>query len=89
MDRTVDLSDFMDEISADYQFVIFDVHGSANQELAQAISREDLVTMPMRAKTADAEVAADAIGLLNSQQNSSAERSHTVWFHRDKSGNHD
>lgn len=64
----IDLSDLIDEISAEYQFVIIDVQGSANQELAAAMSRADLVTIPMRAKTADAEVAANAIGLLNSQQ---------------------
>ena len=63
-----DLSDLIDEVSAEYQFVIIDVQGSANQELAAAMSRADLVTIPMRAKTADAEVAANAIGLLNSQQ---------------------
>ena len=63
-----DLSDLIDRVSAQYQFVIIDVQGSANQELAAAMSRADLVTIPMRAKTADAEVAANAIGLLNSQQ---------------------
>lgn len=63
-----DLSDLIDSLSAEYQFVIIDVQGSANQELAAAMSRADLVTIPMRAKTADAEVAANAIGLLNSQQ---------------------
>ena len=63
-----DLSDLIDALSAEYQFVIIDVQGSANQELAAAMSRADLVTIPMRAKTADAEVAANAIGLLNSQQ---------------------
>lgn len=63
-----DLSDLIDQVSAQYQFVIIDVQGSANQELAAAMSRADLVTIPMRAKTADAEVAASAIGLLNSQQ---------------------
>jgi chromosome partitioning protein len=63
-----DLSDLIDQVSAEYQFVIIDVQGSANQELAAAMSRADLVTIPMRAKTADAEVAANAIGLLNSQQ---------------------
>jgi chromosome partitioning protein len=63
-----DLSDLIDQISAEYQFVIIDVQGSANQELAAAMSRADLVTIPMRAKTADAEVAANAIGLLKSQQ---------------------
>lgn len=64
----VDLSDTIDSISAEYQFVIIDVQGSANQELAAAMSRADLVTIPMRAKSADAEVAANAISLLNSQQ---------------------
>ena len=64
----IDLSDLIDQISGEFQFVIIDVQGSANQELAAAMSRADLVTIPMRAKTADAEVAANAIGLLNSQQ---------------------
>ena len=64
----VDISDLIDEFSTRYQFVIIDVQGSANQELAAAMSRADLVTIPMRAKTADAEVAGKAIGLLNSQQ---------------------
>jgi len=64
----LDLSDLIDDISSQFQFVIIDVQGSANQELAAAMSRADLVTIPMRAKTADAEVAANAIGLLNSQQ---------------------
>jgi chromosome partitioning protein len=64
----LDLSDLIDEISSHFQFVIIDVQGSANQELAAAMSRADLVTIPMRAKTADAEVAANAIGLLNTQQ---------------------
>ena len=64
----LDLSDLIDEISSQFQFVIIDVQGSANQELAAAMSRADLVTIPMRAKTADAEVAANAIGLLNTQQ---------------------
>jgi chromosome partitioning protein len=64
----LDLSDLIDQVSSEYQFVIIDVQGSANQELAAAMSRADLVTIPMRAKTADAEVAANAIGLLSSQQ---------------------
>ncbi len=64
----IDLSDLIDRVSGEFQFVIIDVQGSANQELAAAMSRADLVTIPMRAKTADAEVAANAIGLLNTQQ---------------------
>lgn len=64
----VDLSDLIDDLSSEVQFLVIDVQGSANQELAAAMSRADLVTIPMRAKTADAEVAANAIGLLNSQQ---------------------
>lgn len=63
-----DLTDLIDRLAADYQFIIIDVQGSANQELASAMSRADLVLIPMRGKTADAEVATNAIGLLRKQE---------------------
>lgn len=63
-----DLTDLIDRLAAEYQFVIIDVQGSANQELAAAMSRADLVVIPMRGKTADAEVATNAISLLRKQE---------------------
>ena len=63
-----DLTDLIDRLAAEYQFVIIDVQGSANQELAAAMSRADLVIIPMRGKTADAEVATNAINLLRKQE---------------------
>jgi chromosome partitioning protein len=63
-----DLTDLIDRLASEYQFVIIDVQGSANQELAAAMSRADLVIIPMRGKTADAEVANHAISLLRKQE---------------------
>jgi chromosome partitioning protein len=63
-----DLTDLIDRLAAEHQFVIIDVQGSANQELAAAMSRADLVIIPMHAKTADAEVATNAIALLRKQE---------------------
>jgi chromosome partitioning protein len=63
-----DLTDLIDSLASEYQFVIIDVQGSANQELAAAMSRADLVIIPMRGKTADAEVATNAISLLRKQE---------------------
>jgi len=63
-----DLTDLIDRLASEYQFIIIDVQGSANQELAAAMSRADLVVIPMRGKTADAEVATNAISLLRKQE---------------------
>ncbi len=63
-----DLTDLIDRLASQVQFVIIDVQGSANQELAAAMSRADLVLIPMRGKTADAEVATNAIALLRKQE---------------------
>jgi chromosome partitioning protein len=63
-----DLTDLIDRLASQVQFVIIDVQGTANQEMAAAMSRADLVLIPMQAKTADAEVATRAIGLLRSQE---------------------
>ena len=49
--------------------MLSDVQGSANQEMVSAMSRADLVLIPMQAKTADADVATRAIGLLRTQEN--------------------
>jgi chromosome partitioning protein len=64
-----DLTVLIDQLQSDYQFVIIDVQGTANQEMVSAMSRADLVLIPMQAKTADAEVATRAISLLRTQEN--------------------
>ena len=64
-----DLTVMIDRLQSEYQFVLIDVQGTANQEMVSAMSRADLVLIPMQAKTADAEVATRAIGLLRSQEN--------------------
>ncbi|AXC15997.1 Chromosome (plasmid) partitioning protein ParA (plasmid) [Acidisarcina polymorpha] len=64
-----DLPLLIDRLQSQFQFVFIDVQGTANQEMVAAMSRADLVLIPMQAKTADAEVATRAIGLLRSQEN--------------------
>jgi chromosome partitioning protein len=63
-----DLTDLIDRLATEFQFVIIDVQGTANQEMAAAMSRADLVLIPMQAKTADAQEATRAIALLRSQE---------------------
>jgi chromosome partitioning protein len=67
--RDEDLTVLIDRLQAQFQFVFIDVQGTANQEMVSAMSRADLVLIPMQAKTADAEVATRAISLLRSQEN--------------------
>jgi len=64
-----DLTVLIDRLQSQVQFVLIDVQGTANQEMVAAMSRADLVLIPMQAKTADAEVATRAIGLLRTQEN--------------------
>ncbi len=64
-----DLTVTIDRLQSEFQFVLIDVQGSANQEMVAAMSRADLVLIPMQAKTADADVATRAISLLRSQEN--------------------
>lgn len=64
-----DLTVMIDRLQSDFQFVLIDVQGSANQEMVSAMSRADLVLIPMQAKTADADVATRAISLLRTQEN--------------------
>jgi chromosome partitioning protein len=63
-----DLTDLIDRLRTQVQFLIIDVQGSANQEIAAAMSRASLVLIPMRAKTADARVATKAIALVRTQE---------------------
>ncbi len=63
-----DLPELIDRLQASFQFVLIDVQGTANQEMVAAMSRADLVLIPMQAKTADADVATRAIKLLRTQE---------------------
>lgn len=63
-----DLTDVIDRATEEAAFVLIDLQGSANQEMAAAMSRADLVIIPMQAKTADAEVSSRAIGVIRSQE---------------------
>jgi len=63
-----DLTDLIDRLRTEVQFVLIDVQGTANQEMASAISRANFVLIPMRAKTADAREVPKAINLLRSQE---------------------
>ncbi len=64
-----DLTILIDRLQTEFQFVLIDVQGTANQEIVSAMSRADLVLIPMQAKTADAEVATRALSLLRTQEN--------------------
>lgn len=64
-----DLTVLIDRLQSEVQFVLIDVQGTANQEMVAAMSRADLVLIPMQAKTADADVATRAISLLRTQEN--------------------
>jgi chromosome partitioning protein len=64
-----DLTVLIDRLQSEVQFVFIDVQGSANTEIVSAMSRADLVLIPMQAKTADADVATRAISLLRTQEN--------------------
>ena len=68
-ERDQDLTVLIDRLQSEVQFVLIDVQGSANQEIVAAMSRADLVLIPMQAKTADADEATRAIGLLRTQEN--------------------
>jgi chromosome partitioning protein len=63
-----DLTELIDKLASEFQFVLIDVQGTANQELVAAMSRASLVLIPMHAMTADADVATKAISLLHSQE---------------------
>jgi len=63
-----ELTDLIDRLASQNQFVIIDVQGSANQEMVAAMSRATMVLIPMQAKSEDASVATRAINLLRSQE---------------------
>ncbi len=63
-----DLTDLIDRLDREAQFVFIDVQGTGNKEMVSAMSRADFVIIPMQAKTADASVAVRAISLLRQQE---------------------
>ena len=63
-----DLTVLIDRLQSQFQFVIIDVQGSANQEMFSAMSRADLVPLPMQPLTADVQVATRAIRLIRTQE---------------------
>ena len=63
-----DLTVLIDRLQSQFQFVIIDVQGSANQEMFSAMSRADLVLLPMQPLTADVQVAIRAIRLIKTQE---------------------
>ena len=63
-----DLTDLVDKLAAEVQFVVIDVQGSANMEISAAVSRADLVLIPAHGKTADAEVIPKTLELLGKQE---------------------
>jgi chromosome partitioning protein len=83
-----DLTDLIDRLAAEVQFVIIDVQGTANMEIVSAMSRATLVLIPMRAKTADARVATRAIGLIQSQEKN-FQHSARNRLHRQQSSHYD
>lgn len=56
--------DAIDNAAATYPFVIVDLEGSANLTASYAISRADLVLIPMRGKQLDADQAGRVISLI-------------------------
>lgn len=56
--------DTIDAAAAEYPFVIVDLEGSANLTASYAISRADLVLIPMRGKQLDADQAGRVISLI-------------------------
>ena len=63
-----DLADLTTRLRSDVQFVIVDQQGGADREAGEAMSRADLVLIPMQAKTADAEVAVRALQQVRAQE---------------------
>jgi len=63
-----DLTDCIDRLAAENQFVFIDFQGSANQDMIAAMSRATLVLVPMQAKSEDATVSKKAIVQLRSQE---------------------
>lgn len=58
----------LDREAKQHQFVIIDVQGRATMTMARAMSRADLVLIPMQPKAADADEAAEAVQLIREEE---------------------
>ena len=63
-----ELVNAIDDEAAQNQFVIIDVQGRATVTMARAMSRADLVLIPMQPKAADADEAVTAIQLIREEE---------------------
>ena len=60
--------DIVDEMERRYPFVLIDLEGSANMLVSYAISRSDLVIIPLQGSQLDLNEAGKAIGLVRRQE---------------------
>lgn len=60
--------DVIDDMEARYPFVLVDLEGSANMLVSYAISRSDLVIIPLQGSQLDLNEAGKAIGLVRRQE---------------------
>lgn len=58
----------IDAESAERQFVLVDLEGTASRMVSRALSRSDLVLIPMQASAVDAAQAARAVGLIREEE---------------------
>jgi chromosome partitioning protein len=63
-----DVLSAIDNASEQNQFTLVDVQGRATLTIARVFSRADLVIIPMKASTPDAEEAAEAIQLIRNEE---------------------
>jgi len=60
--------DVLDELAAQYPFVIVDLEGTASLMMSRTMSRSDLTVIPMQASPVDAKQAARAVGLIRVEE---------------------
>lgn len=63
-----DIISAIDAESAERQFVLVDLEGTASRMVSRALSRSDLVLIPMQASAVDAAQAARAVGLIREEE---------------------
>ncbi len=63
-----DLPDMIESVQAKSAFVLLDLEGSANMAVGYSIASSDLVIIPMRASSMDAEAARKTMSLVGAQQ---------------------
>ena len=63
-----DILDVLDNLAAEYPFVIVDLEGTASLMMSRAMSRSDLTVIPMQASPVDAKQAARAVSLIRIEE---------------------